>query len=423
LIIISFLLCFINFYVFQLYCSWRGKAYFMEFFVILKAWSAVIGSLLFLFFLFKVSYSYSRRVVLLWFFLTPFVIFGIHYIVRKVARSQRAKGKNQRFAVVAGAGDLGRQLAEHVENTPWAGINILGFFDDRKKDALQIFGRIKPILGTIDTIKQYLQENVVDYVYIALPMEAEKKIRIIINECRTLGAQIFVVPDIYSFTLLNAEPESIGDMLVLNFNPRKKLKRAFDLAFSSLFLLMTLPLTALISLLIKVEDRGPIFYGHSRITVAGREFKCLKFRTMHVDADMRLSELLANDESLREEWERCFKLKNDPRVTKIGKFLRKTSLDELPQFINVLKGEMSVVGARPIVSKELYDYYKETGNLYCSANPGITGPWQIGKRSDTEDYDERVELDRLYVLNNNFWLDMKIIVKTAWCMIKGKGAY
>jgi len=142
-----------------------------------------------------------------------------------------------------------------------------------------------------------------------------------------------------------------------------------------------------------------------------------------VDADKRLSELLASDASLRKEWQRSFKLKNDPRVTKVGRFLRKTSLDELPQFINVLKGEMSVVGARPIVTKELYDYYKEAGNLYCSANPGITGLWQIGKRSDTEDYAERVKLDQWYVLNNTFWLDMKIIMKTAWCMIKGKGAY
>jgi exopolysaccharide biosynthesis polyprenyl glycosylphosphotransferase len=278
-------------------------------------------------------------------------------------------------------------------------------------------------LGAIDTLKDYVQNHLVDYIYVALPMRAEKKMQLILSECRTLGSQIFLVPDIYSFMLLNAEIESIGDMLILNFNPRKKVKRLFDVVFSSLFLLITLPIGIIIAILIKLEDGGPVFYGHSRITEAGRKFKCLKFRTMHVDADKRLSELLASDASLRKEWQRSFKLKNDPRITKVGRFLRKTSLDELPQFINVLKGEMSVVGARPIVTKELYDYYKEAGNLYCSANPGITGLWQIGKRSDTEDYAERVKLDQWYVLNNTFWLDMKIIMKTAWCMIKGKGAY
>jgi len=264
LALVSFCLSFIIFYFSQLYCPWRGRSYFMEFWVIVKAWAAFVGTLLFLFFLFKVSYSYSRQVVLLWFFLTPFVLIIIHFIVRKIARSVRERGKNQRFGVIVGAGELGKELAKHVENTPWAGINICGFFDDTKTDDISIDGQVKPILGAIDTLKDYVQNHLVDYIYVALPMRAEKKMQLILSECRTLGSQIFLVPDIYSFMLLNAEIESIGDMLILNFNPRKKVKRLFDVVFSSLFLLITLPISIIIAILIKLEDGGPVFYGHSR---------------------------------------------------------------------------------------------------------------------------------------------------------------
>jgi lipopolysaccharide/colanic/teichoic acid biosynthesis glycosyltransferase len=176
--------------------------------------------------------------------------------------------------------------------------------------------------------------------------------------------------------------------------------------------------------LIKLGDGGPVLYAHERITSRGRKFKCLKFRTMRVGADQELAALLADDPALREEWEKHFKLKDDPRVTRIGRFLRHASLDEFPQFINVLKGDMSVVGARPIVGRELREYYKnDSAGLYCSMKPGVTGPWQVGKRSDTDDYDERVRLDDWYILNSSLWTDVKIIVKTVAALFKGKGAY
>jgi exopolysaccharide biosynthesis polyprenyl glycosylphosphotransferase len=269
--------------------------------------------------------------------------------------------------------------------------------------------------------------NDIDYVYIALPMRAERKIFWLLRECRDLGAQLYLVPDIYIYGLHHAEIQSIGETLVLSFNPNSGWKRSFDIIFSVLILLLTAPLMLLIMLLIKIDSRGPILYRHRRITATGREFECLKFRTMIVDADKRLHELLADDPALAEEWHRNFKLKHDPRITRIGRFLRRTSLDEFPQFINVLKGEMSVVGARPVVGQELEDYYKGNGDQsagrYVSMKPGITGPWQVTKRSDAEDYQERVELDDWYVLNYSFICDLKIIIRTIGCMISGKGAY
>jgi len=258
-------------------------------------------------------------------------------------------------------------------------------------------------------------------------MRAEKKIFKILAECRDLGAQIYLVPDLYIFGLHHTEIQSLGEMLILNFNPARSWKRAFDVFFSIIILVLFTPLFFVIAFFIKLESRGPVFYRHRRITTTGKEFECLKFRTMVQGADDLLEDILKNDFEAKKEWEKSYKLKNDPRITRIGRFMRRISLDELPQFYNVLKGEMSVVGARPIVGRELHEYYRGNGEVsagrYCSMKPGITGPWQVMKRNDMDNYQERVELDDWYVLNFSFLNDMKIILKTIGCIFSGKGAY
>ncbi len=395
----------------------------MEFFVILRAWAVVVGIILFYFFIFKISHAYSRVVIMLWSVLTPICIFLLHVIARKVLRFFRQRGKNMRRGVVVGAGELGQRLVREVGMIPWAGIEIIGFFDDKvvDKEELKVMGR--PIFGAIEGLAPFLENNDIDYVYIALPMRAEKKIFRILRECRSLGAKIYLIPDLYVFGLHHAEVQSLGDMLILNFNPHTEWKRGFDVIFSSLVLLFMSPIFLLIAGIIKFSDGGPVFYKHRRIAAAGREFDCLKFRTMKVNADQEIDRILKENPALKEEWEKTFKLKDDPRVTTIGKFLRKTSLDEFPQFFNVLKGDMSVVGARPIVGEELDNFYQESAGRYCSMKPGITGPWQIGKRSDTEDYAERVKIDDWYILNYSLWSDIKIIAKTVVAVFRGKGAY
>lgn len=422
LTILSFFLCLITFQSFQLYRSWRGWKFYTEFIIILKAWGAVVGPILFFFFIYKISHAYSRLVFLIWSISTPIVIFLIHVIFRKVLRFFRSKGKNVRRAVIAGAGDLGQNLIKEIESIPWAGIEVLGFFDD-KVSATQKEAIKKPVFGDISMLPEYLRVNTIDYVYIALPMRAEKKIFSILRECRSLGARIYLIPDLYVFGLHHAEIQSLGKMLILNFNPHTEWKRSFDVIFSSLALLFTFPLTLFVSLLIKLEDGGPVIYKHKRIAAAGKEFECMKFRTMRLGSDKELEKILAENPEMRKEWQQTFKLKNDPRITKIGKFLRRTSLDELPQFLNVLKGEMSVVGARPIVVQELNGFYKESAGRYCSMKPGITGPWQVGKRSDTEDYNDRVSMDDWYILNYSLWNDIKIILKTIKSVFLGNGAY
>jgi putative colanic acid biosysnthesis UDP-glucose lipid carrier transferase len=406
---------------FQLYRSWRSDYLFKEFLLIIKCWSAVVGSMLFVLFLMGNESNISRMVILCWFIGTPVIIYIIHMIVRTVLRNVRISGIDNKRCVIVGTGYLGRSLAGCIQKTPWAGIQIAGFFGEHSQESKAVQG--SQILGSYQDLPEFLMREPIDHVYIALPMHRQKLIMNILSSCRTLGSELFVVPDIYSYQLINSETRALGDMIVLNFNPQLGTKRLLDVVFALTAIILVAPLGVLLALLIKIEDGGPIFYGHDRIRDAGRTFKCLKFRTMHRNASERLAEILKRDAQARFEWSKTYKLKNDPRITKIGRFLRKTSLDELPQFINVLKGEMSIVGARPIVKEELIKYYKTNGGLYCSAKPGMTGPWQVGKRSDTEDYDERVQLDSEYILNWSLWTDLKIIIKTFLTIFTGRGAY
>ena len=199
------------------------------------------------------------------------------------------------------------------------------------------------------------------------------------------------------------------------------IKRAMDLIISALGLLMALPLCALIAIATKITSPGPLFFGHERIGKGGRRFKVWKFRSMHVNASELLEKTLRDNPELREEWEADHKLKNDPRVSWIGKFLRKTSLDELPQLWNVLKGEMSLVGPRPIVTDEI-EKYQETYRSYLRVIPGVTGYWQISGRNHTT-YQRRVELDRFYVKNWSVWFDIYILARTVKTVLLREGAY
>jgi len=201
-------------------------------------------------------------------------------------------------------------------------------------------------------------------------------------------------------------------------------KRALDLTVVIVGGLLFLPLIMLIAALIKLTSPGPVFYRQQRIGYGGRRFQVWKYRTMVKDAEMILERHLATNPSARKEWERDSKLKNDPRITRVGHWLRKTSLDELPQIWNVLTGEMSLVGPRPIMNCEFLKYrsYQEGFQLYAKVLPGITGLWQVSGRSNTT-YDKRVDLDTYYVRNWSPWLDLYILARTAKAVLRREGAY
>lgn len=199
-------------------------------------------------------------------------------------------------------------------------------------------------------------------------------------------------------------------------------KRIFDIVFCVLLIMLCLPLGLLIALAIRFFSAGKAIYSHERVGRGGKLFRCYKFRTMYADADDRLAELLSQDAALRHEWETTRKLKKDPRVTPLGAFLRKTSLDELPQFWNVLRGDLSIVGPRPVVFEEVVGHLGEKASKILSVRPGLTCIWQVSGRSDVS-YSKRIELDEAYVDNRSFVLDLKLIFKTIPSILSSKGAY
>ncbi len=207
----------------------------------------------------------------------------------------------------------------------------------------------------------------------------------------------------------------------LTFKFNLFVKRLLDLLLILFCSPLLVPVFLIIGLLVKITSKGPVFYGHVRAGKNGKEFKCWKFRTMCIDSQEQLAKILANDPVRRAEWEKDRKFTDDPRVTKFGKILRKTSLDELPQLINILTGEMSFVGPRPVTFGEL-DKYGESKDFVLSVIPGLTGMWQVSGRSDTG-YEERITFDTYYIQNWSVWLDIWILIKTVWVVIKGKGAY
>lgn len=216
--------------------------------------------------------------------------------------------------------------------------------------------------------------------------------------------------------VLPADPERSGPRL-----PASWACRAFDIVFALAALVFAAPLMLAVALAVKLGDGGPALFGHQRIGVGGRPFRCLKFRSMVVDADARLARLLESDPAARLEWARDHKLRKDPRITLIGDFLRKSSLDELPQLFNVLRGEMSIVGPRPIVAAEARRYGQRFG-WYCAVRPGITGFWQVSGRSDTT-YRRRVAMDTVYARNKSFWWDVKIVFLTVPAVLFARGSY
>jgi len=203
--------------------------------------------------------------------------------------------------------------------------------------------------------------------------------------------------------------------------PWRFTKRLFDIVCSALLLVVLAPLFLVLAVVIRRTDPGEATYSQARIGRHGKAFNCLKFRTMVMDADTRLQAWCQENPALYEEYLKTFKLKDDPRITPIGRWLRKTSLDELPQLLNVLRGEMSLVGPRPVVQKELDDYYGPATQLYIRTRPGMTGLWQVSGRSDTS-YERRIILDEWYILNWSFWYDIVILIQTAWIVVTGKGA-
>ena len=329
--------------------------------------------------------------------------------------------------IIIGAGKTAELLVKSLRNDPGMGYKIIGLLEDNKvqQGILEQY----PVLGGFQDAERIILETGVKRVFVAAPGLADHDLGMLIYRIQPLVKNMGVITNLVGVPTGTVEVESIFNEKLLILRLKNNLARPLnryiktflDYILTIIGTVLIAPILLFIALWIYKDSPGPVIYKHVRIGKGGKAFPCYKFRSMVMNSKEMLDDLLARDPEARAEWERDFKLKNDPRITKSGAFLRKTSLDELPQLFNVLKGEMSLVGPRPIVQEELARY-GEFIDDYLMVKPGITGMWQVNGRSDTT-YDERVQMDSWYVRNWNVWLDFMLLWRTIKAVVAGKGAY
>ena len=329
--------------------------------------------------------------------------------------------------IIIGAGKTAELLVKSLHNDPGMGYKIIGLLEDNKVE--QGFLEEYPVLGGFADAERVIKETNVKNVFIAAPGLADYVLGMLIYRIQPLVENIEVITNLVGVPTGTAEVESIFNEKLLILRLKNNLARPLnryiktivDYVLTFVGTLLILPVLIFIAIWIYLDSPGPVIFRHMRSGKNGEVFPCYKFRSMYINSQEKLNEMLAENPAIREEWERDFKLKNDPRITKSGAFLRKTSLDELPQIFNVLRGEMSLVGPRPVVQEELARY-GEFVQDYLMVKPGITGMWQVNGRSDTT-YDERVQMDVWYVRNWSVWLDVMLLWRTIKAVFKCKGAY
>ena len=330
--------------------------------------------------------------------------------------------------ILIGSDETARKLMKYAVTESFFGIKVVGIIDDNP-EGKALEGKFT-LLGGLQDAPEIIRQTKVQNILVLAPRMKTKKLYGLIDELFPLVKNISFVPETEELPVSNMEIHRLysENMIVISMKNNlsrwynQLFKRTFDLIVSVIGTLAILPFLTAISLAILCTSPGPVIYSHRRIGRNGEHFNCYKFRSMVQDSDIKLKEYLKNNPDAQKEREQNQKLKNDPRVTKVGAFLRKTSLDELPQLFNVILGQMSLVGPRPIVDAEVVKYGVYFSD-YTLVRPGMTGLWQISGRSDTS-YARRVRLDAWYVRNWNIWLDITILVKTVKVLLSSRnGAY
>jgi undecaprenyl-phosphate galactose phosphotransferase len=334
--------------------------------------------------------------------------------------------------LVLGAGNTGGLVAQALLRDRYLGYQIRGFLDDdpaKRRSGLRVNGICFPVLGEFGDCERIVAETGVRDLIVAAPGMASTKLVDLVNSLQRIATSVLVVPDLFGLPVEGVKADYFFDEQVLTFrlgnnlaNPVNRIfKRSFDFVLGLIMLICLSPLLAVIALAIKLDSPGPVLFAHLRIGHNGKHFYCYKFRSMTVTAREMLSRLLQDNPELQQEWQRHYKIKNDPRITRVGKFLRSTSLDELPQLLNVLKGQMSLVGPRPITDQEVSYFGNHIENYYL-VRPGLTGLWQVSGRSEM-DYQRRVSLESWYVRNWSLWTDITLLMRTFAILLAGHGAY
>jgi putative colanic acid biosynthesis UDP-glucose lipid carrier transferase len=400
------------------YRSWRNGqmvAYARD---ILLGW---IVSVLIFALLGNISGMTSRfdgPVLLAWVVATPLLLLLSHLVAQRLMTPNMRDGE-QRSVVIVGANNVSLKFAANIARHPHMYMQVHGYFDDRAEDR-QPDGMKQPILGAMNDIASYVREHRIKMIFISQPISAQPRIRKLLDELQDTTASVYFLPDIYVFDLMQARFDNIGGMPVIaicespftGFN--SLLKRASDIVLAALIQLALTPIMLMIALAVKITSPGPIIFRQRRYGLNGEEIIVYKFRSMTVAEDgAKVTQAT----------------KNDQRVTRIGGFLRRSSLDELPQFINVLQGRMSIVGPRPhaVAHNEQYRKLIKGYMLRHKVKPGITGWAQVnGLRGETETLDKmeaRIQYDLDYLRNWSIWLDLWIILRTAHVVVKRENAH
>jgi exopolysaccharide biosynthesis polyprenyl glycosylphosphotransferase len=419
-LILSFLLM-LTYVVQKLYDYEPKKSFSDEFTIIFTGTATGILLLVAIFFFYRPLF-YSRLLLIYAFAFIVFLLSLIRVLRNIVLGMLRKRGIGVTRVLIVGAGDIGRKVLRNLLAQPHLGYHVVGFVDDNPEKGQGYIGRFKG-LGGIEKIPQILQDEAVDEVIVTLPWMYHRKILSIVEQCERYNVKAKIVPDLFQISLSQIEVDDLSGLPLISIRPvafrrwEKLVKRAMDLVIASVALIIFSPLMLIIALAIKLDSPGPVFFKQVRVGKGGKEFVMYKFRSMRGGAEEeqeRLRELSEVDGPI-------FKIKNDPRCTRVGRIIRRLSLDELPQLYNVLKGEMSLVGPRPPLPSEVAQY-KEWHKKRLAVSPGMTGLWQVSGRSLLS-FDEMVLLDLYYIENWSPLLDIKILIRTIPKVLIGEGAY
>jgi exopolysaccharide biosynthesis polyprenyl glycosylphosphotransferase len=362
--------------------------------------------------------EFSRWLFLLFILLDLLLLLGWRLALRLTFRLYRSPGA-ERTVLVVGAGRVGRRVGQMIQQHNWIGLHLVGYLDDD----LQKNDDENQVLGKVRDVRVVVQQRQIDDVVIALPQRAYGQVNKLVLALHDLPVNVRVVPDYFSLALYRATVEEFGGVPMINLRDpalnavQRLLKRLFDLLITSLVLFFIFPVIIVIVLAIKLDSSGPAVFCQERVGESGRIFGMYKFRTMINGAENMQDEI----NELNGDGKIIHKKVDDPRVTRIGRFLRRTSLDELPQLFNVLKGERSLVGPRPELPW-LVDQYEIWQHKRFSVPQGMTGWWQVNGRAERPMH-LHTEDDIYYIQNYSLWMDIYILLKTPWVVMRGKGAY
>lgn len=420
LLVLFALLCtLVVFPMFNLYSSWRGQSLQKQGRYIVLAWSLVVLLVIIILFSLKISADFSRLWLGYWAMFGLFLLLFSRLCIYAILQFQRRSGKNYRSVIFVGAGSLAQRVIEQIESAPWTGYKIIALFDDNR----ELHGKFVngyPVLGSLSDVESYMASNKTDEIWLTLPLRAEVRMKELLYNIRHFTVNVKLIPDIFGFSLLYHSLTEIAGFPAVNLSDTPMtggnwiIKTIEDRVLGALIFILILPVTLVIAVGVKLTSPGPVIFKQKRHGWDGKIINVYKFRTMEVHHE--------NGHLIQAQ-------KNDVRVTRLGAFLRRTSLDELPQFYNVLQGRMSIVGPRPhaIQHNELYKDQVDKYMLRHMVKPGITGWAQVnGYRGETDTLDKmkkRIEYDLYYIENWSLLFDIKIIFLTIFEGFSHKNAY